>query len=164
MNFHLRIKRFFNADKNSVFKYFTRAELIELWSAPSGMTLKVPKFEARMGGSYRYQHTGKEGVYICDGYITEYVPNELLGTRDNIKGPDGNMLLTNLEGVVEFKGVGAGTEVTIRQRGFPDQRSADDCERGWSDCLTQLQGLVEKTTDPQERDRGLLFDEGQANL
>lgn len=164
MNNVVRLTRFFNADKNEVFKYFVRPQLIEQWSAPIGMTLKVPKFEARVGGSYRYEHTGKDGIYICDGYLTEFVPNERLATRDSVKGPDGQMLFHNLEGTVVFKGVAAGTEVTVIQRGFPDEVSASECERGWTECLNQLQGLVEKTASPRDRDRGLLLDEGQASL
>ena len=164
MNIELRLTRFFNADKNEVFKFFTRPELLEQWSAPEGMTLRVPKFEAKAGGSYRYEHTSKDGSYVCDGYITEFAPNERLATRDSVKGPDGKLMLNNLESVTEFKGVGAGTEVTIIQHGFPDEKTKAECEEGWTDCLDQLQGLVEKTAGPRDRDRDFLVDEGQPTL
>lgn len=163
MNYEARVIRFFNADKNEVFKYFTRAEFIEQWCTPEGMTLRVPKFEAKLGGSYRYEHTGKDGLFVCDGYLTEFVPNERLASRDNVKGPDGNILYENLEGVIEFRGVGAGTEVSIFQRGFKDEASAHECQVSWSQCLDLLQGMVEKTAPPRERG-DILLDEGQANL
>ncbi len=159
----VKLSRFLNADKYEVFKYFTRQEFIEQWSAPEGMTLRVPKFEARLGGSYRYEHTGKDGKYICDGYLTEFIPNEKLVMRDTVKGPDGNLLFENLESVIEFRGVGAGTEVNVIQRGFNDEASAHECQVSWSQCLDTLQGLVEKTSGP--RDRGdILLDESQPGI
>lgn len=163
MKFDARISRFFNADKNEVFKYFTRAEFLEQWCTPEGMTLRVPKFEAKLGGSYRYEHTGKEGLFVCDGYLTEFVPNERLVSRDNIKGPDGKILYENMEGAIEFRGVGAGTEVSIIQGGFTDENGAHECQVAWSQCLDNLQGMVEKTATPKGRS-DILMDEGQANL
>lgn len=55
------ITREFEAPRELVFKAFTTPELIVRWLGPRELTMKIDKFDARSGGSYRYIHTDPAG-------------------------------------------------------------------------------------------------------
>ena len=139
---NLQLTKFIPVEREKVFLYFTRPELIEKWSYPDGFTLKVANFEAKVGGHYRYEHTGSDGLYLCNGYLKEFVPNEKLVQVDTVKGPDGKLIIENLEGSVLFKKVAGGTEISVTQRGFPDEQSLKSCEEGWNQCMDNLSNLL----------------------
>ena len=139
---NVQVTKFIPVEREKVFLYFTRPELVEKWSAPDGMTLKVPKFEARIGGQYRYEHTSADGLYLCDGHFKEYVPNEKLVFVDTVKDPNVKTIFTNLVCEVIFKKVAGGTEISINQKGFPDEESMKSCEESWNQCFDNLSNLL----------------------
>jgi uncharacterized protein YndB with AHSA1/START domain len=53
--------KFFPLDSESLFKFFSQPELLEKWSAPDGMTLKLPVFDFKVGGKYKYIHSSSNG-------------------------------------------------------------------------------------------------------
>lgn len=55
------IIREFEAPRELVFKAFTTPELIIRWLGPRELTMKIDKFDARSGGSYRYIHSDPAG-------------------------------------------------------------------------------------------------------
>jgi uncharacterized protein YndB with AHSA1/START domain len=57
------ITREFDAPRELVFKAFTDPELLIQWlGGQCNLTMRIEKFEARVGGSYRYVHTDPAGI------------------------------------------------------------------------------------------------------
>lgn len=147
MNNGVDIRRFFPMDSERLFDYFMKPELQEKWAAPSGMTLKLPTFDARPGGAYRYEHTGAEGKYVCEGTFQEIIPQEKIVQLDHfVKNPRGETMYENLESSIEFEPKFGGTEVHIHQSGFDKQEDADGCFEGWTQCLDKLSQFVNQET------------------
>lgn len=134
----LRMKTFIPDTPEEVFKYFTKPALLETWAYPEGMTLKVPQFEAKKNGHYRYEHTNEQGQWLCVGILKEFVPAEKLTSVDKVLGPDGNLLLNDQESELTFKKVGRGTEIQLKQGPFPDEKFKQECEKGWEDSFRHL--------------------------
>lgn len=152
MENEVNMTRFIPTDAENLFNYFTQANLLEQWAYPEGMSLKIPEFDAKVGGRYRYEHAAKDGLYVCTGFIKELVPQKKLVTLDEvIKGPDGKAIFENLEGIVEFTTKPGGTEVRVIQRGFRDEEGALECEQGWKQSLDHLYDLIGRETGFQQR-------------
>lgn len=147
MSEQIQLTKFFLIDRETLFNYFVRADLLEKWAAPEGMTLRIPQFEAKIGGRYRYEHTGQDGVYICTGHFREFDPGRKLVQWDElISKPNGEPLYKSLESSIEFNSKLGGTEVKINQRGLPDEKSAKECEMGWSQSFDKLDELIRVET------------------
>lgn len=149
MNKELKITHRFHRTREDLFNYWTRPELFEKWAAPEGFTLKVNRMEAKKGGKYSMVHTGPKGQsdqYICNGYFKDFIPDKKLVQVDTVLGPDGVAFFHDLECVVEFKSKLDGTEVTVTQNGFPDEKTRSDSEKGWEDSLANLDTLLSKET------------------
>lgn len=142
----IKITHFIPTSKEEVFKYWTTPDLVEQWAYPDGMTLKVPKFEAKKGGSYIFEHTADEGVYLCSGYFKEFIPNEKLVQLEMVKSPDGEVKFSSLECDVEFISKTSGTEIRLTQKGFTEEKDRKDCLEGWTQCLEKLDGLINKNS------------------
>ncbi len=54
--------REFEAPREIVFKAFVDPKLIIQWLGPRDLTMRIDKYEAKAGGSYRYVHFRKVGV------------------------------------------------------------------------------------------------------
>lgn len=137
----VRVSKFVPMSREDVFSYFTIPELLEKWCAPNGMTLKVPRFEAREGGRYRFEHTDKNGVFVAEGHVREFVPGERLAMVDTGYDPSGKMIFENLDCEVTFKNSLGGTDILVIQRGFPDDKFRDECSEAWTQCLDHLSSL-----------------------
>lgn len=139
----INLNKFFPVDKDKLFKYFSQKDLVEKWQAPTGMTLKLPQFEARAGGSYRYEHTGQDGLYVCEGNFKEFVPGERIIQFDRfIRDPKGKNIFENLQTTIDFQEKAGGTEVRIRQTGFTTDEQAKMCQDGWDQSFELLSQLV----------------------
>lgn len=137
-----KLNHFIPKTKEEVFEYWTRPDLIEQWACPDGMTLKIPKLEAKKGGKYIFEHQAKEGLYLCHGHFSEFIPNEKVVQVDTVQGPDGKLLFSDLECVVEFNSTLTGTEILLTQRGFQDQNSLNECKESWNQCFKKLDDLI----------------------
>ena len=142
MKNELKLTRSIPAPKDDVFVYWTEPKLLEKWSSPEGMRLKVPHFEARDGGKYRFEHFPGESVYICNGHFEEFIPNEKLVQVDTIQTPEKGLLFENLHSTITFSEEAGGTRIEVTQSGFPDQKSADECKVSWEQALDKLNELI----------------------
>ena len=142
---------FIPEDRHELFKWWTNPELIEQWSAPEGMTLKVPEMEAREGGRYRYEHMNEEGRWVCSGQFTEFVPDEHLATLETVVGPKGDIMFKDLRSTIDFKDVGNGCEVHLVQVGFDSEEAVNECETGWDQCIDKLKSLIAKGISSRPR-------------
>jgi uncharacterized protein YndB with AHSA1/START domain/predicted enzyme related to lactoylglutathione lyase len=138
----IKLTHFVPTSKDVVFNYWTRPEFVEKWAFPDGMTLKIKQFEAKKGGKYCFEHTSKEGVYVCTGYFKEFIPDEKVVQVDTVKNPDGKILFSKLESIVEFTSETAGTEIHLIQKGFPDINSLKECEKAWTQSFEKLSNIL----------------------
>jgi uncharacterized protein YndB with AHSA1/START domain len=143
MDHDVRINKFFSTDSETLFQYFIDSELIQKWAYPDGMSLKVTKYEALEGGKYHFEHSGKDGVYICTGFVKEFIPEKkIVQVDEKIIAPDGDKLFENLESIVEFSPQFGGTEVSLIHSGFSSQEAANECHIGWTQSLNHLTRLI----------------------
>lgn len=142
MKNELHLKRTINAPREEVFRYFTNPKLLEKWSAPKDMTLKVPIFEAKTDGKYRYEHYDGNDVYVCNGHFEGFVPNEKLISVDTVASALRGTLFEDLHSEVTFIDEGPQTLVLVIQSGFKNSKDADDCREGWNQCFEKLDELI----------------------
>lgn len=126
-----------------VFRFWVTPSLLEQWSRPDGMSLEIPKFEARVGGEYHYVHKNEQGLWDCTGAFKDFQRNVRIVMMDKqVKNPRGEVIYQNLECIVDFKDCGGSTQVHIRQKGFPDMQGLRECKQGWTQCLDKLDVLL----------------------
>jgi uncharacterized protein YndB with AHSA1/START domain len=139
------VTQYFNISAKELFNYFIDPSLIEKWSYPEGMILKVPEFEAREGGKYRYEHTNENGTFVCEGHFEQIIPRQSLKMVDDwIKSPDGKLMAEKLGCEIVFMPLGDGCDIAIRQTGFKNGEFAKECKEGWSQSLDHLQELTQR--------------------
>ena len=142
MNSDLTMMRLIRGQRAEVFNYFINPGLLESWAYPDGMSLRVPVFNPKNGGSYRMEHTNADGgIYVCTGHIKDFGPGSKLIQVDNVVDPDGKVVLSKIETVTTFNDKPGGTFITIIQKGFTDEKSMRECEAGWNQCLDRLDSM-----------------------
>lgn len=147
----INLTKFFPIEKERLFNYFADKNLVEKWQVPPDMTLKLPKFEAREGGAYRYEHTSKDGLYVCEGNFREFKPGERIVQFDKfIRDPKGNNVFENLQTTVDFESKAGGTEMRIRQSGFKNEEQSQMCRDGWDRSFELLTELVNQEVGMQK--------------
>ncbi len=153
MSHEIKVSHFFPIPVHELYGYFTDPGLLEKWSSPDGMTLKVPLYETHHGGRYRYEHTSAEGKYICNGHIRKIIPNELIRmVDDEIIDPKGKIVGKKIECDVKLAFLGAGSSVEITHRGFDTEAFAQECRHGWEQCFDNLEELVKDSGPHQFRE------------
>jgi uncharacterized protein YndB with AHSA1/START domain len=87
----VRIIRDFDATPDRVYRAFIEPDLVAQWLGPKDTTMRIDKWDARTGGSYRYaaERDGEE-VAAFYGSFHEVRPNERLVQTFTFEGvPDG---------------------------------------------------------------------------
>lgn len=141
MNDEISLMRLIRGKREDVFNYFIQPEFLEAWAYPDGMSLKVPFYDPRIGGAYRFEHTGPDGLYACNGFVKDFQPGSKLVTVDSATAPDGRMIFQNMETVTTFSEKPGGTFITVTIRNFPDEQMLKECEMGWNQCFDRLDSL-----------------------
>jgi uncharacterized protein YndB with AHSA1/START domain len=103
------ITREFDAPPERVFRAYTDPALVVQWLGPRRLTMRIDTYDARTGGSYRYQHVDTDGTeYGFFGAFHEVRPNERIVQTFTWEGePDG----VSLDRAV-FEDLGGRTRVT----------------------------------------------------
>ena len=104
----LVITREFDAPPERVFRAYTDPDLVVQWLGPRRMTMRLDRYEARTGGSYRYVHTDEDGTeYGFHGVFHEVRPHTRIAqTFTYEETPDRVSLET-----VAFEDLGGRTRV-----------------------------------------------------
>ncbi|HLW57613.1 MAG TPA: SRPBCC domain-containing protein [Bacteriovoracaceae bacterium] len=145
MSYDLNFSRIIQAPRPEVFNYFTDATLLESWCYPDGMSLKVPFFENNLHGQYRYEHQDISGkLYVCTGYIEGYESDRRLLTVDHVETGEGEVIFDELISDIIFSEDAGGCKIEVRQKGFKSEEEAQDCLKGWDQCLNRLDRLFEE--------------------
>jgi len=136
------VKRTFNAPREKVFRAWTEPEALKCWFGPEGFTLQSAEVDLRTGGSYRLAMKPANGdVYYHYGTYREIDPPEKLVFTwiledqpcDGSENQDCETLVT-----VEFRDLGATTEVTLTHELLPTEQARAGHEFAWTasfDCL-----------------------------
>lgn len=141
MNTDLSIMRLIPTQREELFDFFVRPDLLEMWDYPEGMSLKVPVLVPRAGGDFRFEYTGENKSIVLLGNIKEFMPGTKLADVCDVLDQNGNKIFGNLETYYTFSEKPGGTLVTITERGFPDEKSKVEWEKVWNQCLDRLGSL-----------------------
>ncbi|MDT0443047.1 TIGR03086 family metal-binding protein [Streptomyces johnsoniae] len=92
----LVITREFDAPPERVFRAYTDPDLVIQWLGPRQLTMRIDRYDARSGGSYRYVHRADDGTeYGFYGVFHEVRPNERIVQTCTFEDvPDGVSLET----------------------------------------------------------------------
>ncbi len=86
----VRITREFDAPPEKVFRAHVDPDLVRRWNGPRGTEMKVDRWDARTGGSYRYVHVMDGQEFGFHGCFHEVRPSELIVQTFTFEGvPDG---------------------------------------------------------------------------
>lgn len=137
----VKLHRVLPVKPEKLFRAFTDAGAMAAWLPPYGFTCTVHEMDARAGGRFRMSFTNftTGHSHSFGGDYLEFVPDKRLRYTDKFDDPNlpGEIIVT-----VDFKAVGAGTELNIEQAGIPDMIPTDMCYLGWQDSLDKLTRLV----------------------
>ncbi len=138
----LIIRRTFAAPQAKVFHAWTDPRSLKKWCAPSDdFETLIAEVDLRVGGKYRIgmKPPGSEAMHIATGVYKEVdAPRRLVYTWSWEGGMEpGETLVT-----VEFRTVGNGTELMLRQEFFPSKESRQAHESGWIGCIGRFERLL----------------------
>jgi uncharacterized protein YndB with AHSA1/START domain len=148
-----RATRVILASPRTLFRAFLDAEMLASWRVPEGMTARIERFDARIGGGYRIilsylPANGKvygktvPGTDVCDVRFVEIAPDdsiveEIRFISDDPERARPMTMTTRFEPVID------GTKVTITALGVPVGIAPDDHELGLASSLSNLARLTE---------------------
>ncbi len=137
----LRITRTFAAPRDRVFQAWTDPEKLKQWWGPPGYVTLVAEVDLRVGGHYRFgmkKIPDGEIFYLSGSYREVRPPERLVYTWRWENEPHGTETLV----AVEFRGLGASTEVVLSHEMFPTRDARDQHDMGWTGCLERLVALL----------------------
>jgi uncharacterized protein YndB with AHSA1/START domain len=137
----LRLKRVFAASREKVFRAWTEPEALKKWFAPTDdHSTPIAEVDLKVGGRYQIGIRDPEGkLFRLGGTFREVSPPEKLVYTWAWEGDAdiGETLVT-----VEFRSLGASTEVALTHEFFPDEKALKNHEWGWSGALDRLSSLL----------------------
>ena len=134
----LEIKRTFAAPRERVYRAFTDAKQFALWFHPTtDYTTVVTRMDLRVGGAYRVEMHHKGGnIHTLAGKYKEVKPPEKLVFTWSWERPD---LPKETLVTVEFRDLGASTEIYLTHTNFTNLEDRNKHNEGWTGCLGQLE-------------------------
>ena len=143
----LKVSRVFDAPRERVFRAWTDPRVLEKWWGPPGFSCPLAQVDLRTGGAYRLGMKPPQGeTFYLGGTFREVRPPERLvytwQWEEDTEGT-GETLVT-----VEFKDLGARTEVVLTHERFPDAGAVRRHGDGWNGCLESLAHLLAQTAQP----------------
>jgi uncharacterized protein YndB with AHSA1/START domain len=143
----LTVSRTFNASRERVYAAWTDPAQFQRWWGPPGTAIPSIEMDVRVGGSYRVAMVppGMDVVYVKGTYREVVQLERLVYTWEWEGNPmEGRETLVT----VEFRDLGAQTEVTITHEGFPDEYEVQLHADGWNGCFEGLDALLEGRPHP----------------
>jgi len=138
----LRLERVIRAPRERVFEAWTRAEDLERWSAPVGMTTEGGRIDLRVGGEWGVAMLERDGTrHEAFGRYLEVTPPSKLVYTHAWRAADGGSSPETIL-TVEFIAEGTkATRVVLTQVGFMAKASRDGHTEGWSSTLDRLEAM-----------------------
>jgi uncharacterized protein YndB with AHSA1/START domain len=134
------LTRTFNASRERVFEAFTKADALMSWFGPKGLSVPTATLDVRVGGRYRIEMHGDEGVYVLSGEYREVIPPERLvftwvWAQGDMAGVETLVSIT-------LAAKGALTELTLVHSGLPSAAMQDAHNQGWNSSWTCLDDML----------------------
>lgn len=147
----LFITREFDAPRELLFKAYTDPDLYVQWVGPKGMRMRIERWDAREGGSYRFVHSRDGHEYAFFGVYHEILePERIIGTFEFDGLPErGHVIMGN----TRFENLPNGRSRLVHQSVFfsvqdRDGMIASGMERGVNDGYEKLDTLLEQLQEP----------------
>lgn len=118
------------------FRCWTEPNRLASWLRGPHDVAQIHVFEAREGGRYRLGFSGPEGTYELAGTFREIVPSERLVMTWKKTGANPDPAETLL--TVRFFAIDGGTEVEVRHELLPNEDSAEQAFRDWTEILSRF--------------------------
>lgn len=137
------ITREFDASPDRVFRAYTDPELVKQWMGPRRLTIRLDRYDARTGGSYRYVHVDQDGTeYGFRGVFHEVRPVDRIVQTFTFEGwPDGVSLETatfeDLDGRTRVRSTSVMDSIEAR-----DAMIASGMEGGLRESYERLDELL----------------------
>ena len=139
----VELSRVIPADRERVFEAWTRPEHLKRWSCPEGAEVEEAEVDLVVGGRYRIcMRVSEDSTVTAQGVYRHIEPPHRLSYTWDWQEEPHRMGLETLV-TVEFKDLGAATEVILRHEGFPDAENTDGHRVGWQSCLGRLVVTIE---------------------
>jgi uncharacterized protein YndB with AHSA1/START domain len=136
--------RDFDFPVGDVFRAHADPELVAGWLGPRDMTVQIDHYDFRTGGSYRYLHTGPDGIpYAFSGIFHTIRENDFAVQTFEFSGyPD----VVSIE-FLTFEDLGNGRSRLRAHCVYPTQQARDGMaesgmEPGLVECYEQLEELL----------------------
>lgn len=131
----LEMKHICAAPRERVYRAWTDAKNLGTWfhSSPDDSTV-VAELDLRVGGKLRVEMHHRDGAVhkLMGVFKTIHAPDKLVFTW--AWEPDGVESLVT----VEFRDLGASTEISLTHEHLPSIEERDKHNHGWIACLQQL--------------------------
>jgi uncharacterized protein YndB with AHSA1/START domain len=141
----VQITRVFDAPRESVFRWWSQAELLQQWSGCKDATRCEVEMDFRLGGSFQQTMqiaTAGKPFTIYGAYEEIVVPKRIRYRLDM------GMAITQV--VVEFFEEGNRTKVVVVQDGFPNGESCKIVSHGTGESFDKLDSILSRGAVPQE--------------
>jgi imidazolonepropionase-like amidohydrolase/uncharacterized protein YndB with AHSA1/START domain len=141
----LQVERSFAAPRDKVFGLWTDPQAVGKWFLPAenARWTEAPTFAAHPGGGFRLRLIASDELYDLHGTFREVrAPEKLVlnwrWDKDSpLAGSPGDTEVT-----VEFSARGGRTDLVLTQRGFRNEESRGQYERGWHRCFREMEKLL----------------------
>ena len=144
----LRLVRTFDAPRERVFAAWTDPEQFAQWFGPQGTTTISCDLDLRTGGTWRLLGQSADRRHAVSGKYLEVKPPERLrftwAWHD--QGDHANPREHETIVSIEFKALGAKTEMTMIQGRFLDRTGAENHDRGWTSSFGKLDALLARNS------------------
>ncbi|MBZ4192533.1 SRPBCC family protein [Niabella beijingensis] len=146
----VRITHVFNADPETVFRAWTDPGQLAAWYAPEGCTIAFKKIAVRKGGGFHScVHNPGHSDCWCKGTYLEIDPPRKLVFTAEVTDEQGNDIDPVSVGMpagwpartmvtVDFRPIGAQTEVTLHQTVAAPLAKSTGAFNGWIEMFNRL--------------------------
>ena len=131
----LVIQRVLSATPEEAFTAWTEPTSLSVWMCPApGVTAPVVEIDLRVGGEFRIDMKGEQGVSVHTGRYREITPpSRLVFTWRSSATKNRDTLVT-----VELTAHSRGVELTLTHVDLPDAQSQAEHRSGWTHILESL--------------------------
>jgi len=135
----LEISRVIEAPRDRVYAAWTDPEQLKQWFGPENVKTRELVADARMGGTFRWDHINPEGEEMTiRGEYRELQPDKKIvftwQWQDDEDWENHVSIVT-----VELDDADGGTELRLTHEQLPNEESRDGHTRGWNSALDKLE-------------------------